>query len=164
MNLPSVILVPTDFGDASERALAYAVELAKRFGAEVVLLHSFEIPLIGFPDGAMVATAELTSRIIESAQESLDKAVASTKSSGVAVRSVLHQGDPWQRVLSTIEEVSANLVVMGTHGRRGLPRALLGSVAEKVVRTAPTPVLIVHADDVDASPARPEAASPGAHA
>lgn len=152
MKLPSVILVPTDFGDAADRAFDYGVELAKRFDAEVVLLHSFEIPLIGFPDGATVATAELTSRIVQSAQGALDEAVATRKDAGAAVRALLRQGDPSQTVLSVAQEIGADLIVMGTHGRRGLPRALIGSVAEKVVRTAPVPVLIVHAHDVE----RPE--------
>ncbi len=161
MKLPSVILVPTDFGEAAGCALDYAIELAKKFGAEVVILHSFEIPLIGFPDGAMVATAELTSRIVESAQEALDKAVLARKGSGVTVRAILKQGDPWQMVLATIQETGAGMVVMGTHGRKGLPRALLGSVAEKVVRTAPVPVLIVHANDAEAAKvaARPAASA-----
>lgn len=156
MKLPSVILVPTDFGDAAEKALDYAVELAAPFRAEVVLLHSFEIPLIGFPDGAMVATAELTSRIVASAQQALDDAVAARKDSGVKVSAMLKQGEPWQMVLSAASEVGANLIVMGTHGRRGLPRALLGSVAERVVRTAPIPVLIVHAHDAEGKSAGQE--------
>lgn len=150
MKLPSVILVPTDFGEAATRAVDYAVELARPLGADIVLLHTFELPLIGFPDGAMVATAELTSRIVAAAQEALDKEVASRKDAGVPIRAVLRQGDAWQMVLASAKEAGANLIVMGTHGRRGLPRALIGSVAEKVVRTAPVPVLIVHAHDDEA--------------
>lgn len=154
MNLPSVILVPTDFGEAASRAVDYALSLAKPLGAELVLLHTFELPLIGFPDGAMVATAELTSRIVAASQEALDKEVAARKDAGVPIKPILRQGDAWQMVLATAQETGANLIVMGTHGRRGLPRALIGSVAEKVVRTAPVPVLIVHAHDVDPRPSQ----------
>jgi nucleotide-binding universal stress UspA family protein len=118
----------------------------------IVLMHSFELPLIGFPDGAMIATAELTSRIVEGAQQALDKEVAARKDAGVTIRPLLRQGDAWQMVLATAEETGANLIIMGTHGRKGLPRALIGSVAEKIVRTALVPVLIVHAHDVE--PAR----------
>lgn len=144
MNLPKTILVPSDFGEASDQALAYAVALAQKLGADVVVLHAFEIPLVGFPDGAMVATAELTSRILEGAQTGLDRSLARHKGDGVPMRGLIRQGDPWRSVLDTAQEVSAGMIVMGTHGRKGLPRALIGSVAEKVVRTSPVPVLTVH--------------------
>jgi nucleotide-binding universal stress UspA family protein len=147
MDLPKTLLVPTDFGEASERALAYAVALAKRLGADVVVLHAFEIPIVGFPDGAMVATAELTSRILEGAQSGLDRALARHKGDEVPMRAFVRQGDPWRSVLEAATEFSAEMIVMGTHGRRGLPRALIGSVAEKIVRTATVPVLTVHAGD-----------------
>jgi nucleotide-binding universal stress UspA family protein len=147
--LPQTILVPTDFGEPSEAALDYAVELAKALGAEIVILHAFEIPAMSFPDGAIVATAEMTSRILEGAQVGLDKQVTRYASSGVSVRGIVKQNDPWHAVLTTAEEIGADLVCMGTHGRRGLPRAILGSVAEKVVRTCTMPVLVVHAHHDD---------------
>lgn len=145
MSLPKRILVPTDFGDASEAAIEYAIDLAKAIGSEVVLLHSFEIPAVGFPDGALVATAEMTNRVLEGAQVGLDRQVSSYESRGVPLRSVIKQGDAWRTVIATADELGADLIVMGTHGRKGLPRALLGSVAEKVVRTANVPVLTIHA-------------------
>jgi nucleotide-binding universal stress UspA family protein len=144
MTLPKTILVPTDFGEASAAALSYASALAKKLGAEVVVLHAFEIPFVGFPDGAMVASAEMTSRILEGAKIGLDKAMAAHASDGVAIRSLVRQGDAWKTILDTAVELSAGMIVMGTHGRKGLPRALIGSVAEKVVRTSPIPVLTVH--------------------
>jgi nucleotide-binding universal stress UspA family protein len=143
--LPKTILVPTDFGESAERALAYAIDLAKPLGAEIIVLHTYEMPVVGFPDGTLVATAELASRVLEGAQAGLDAALATHAASGVKLRGVVKQGETWRTILATVEEVSAGLVVMGTHGRRGLPRALLGSVAEKVVRTATCPVLTVHA-------------------
>jgi nucleotide-binding universal stress UspA family protein len=63
------------------------------------------------------------------------------------MRGITRQGETWRVIAETAEELGAGLVVMGTHGRRGLPRAILGSVAEKVVRTAPCPVLTVHGGD-----------------
>lgn len=152
MTLPKTILVPTDFGDASEAAIEYAIELAKAIGSEVVLLHSFEIPAVGFPDGALVATAEMTNRVLEGAQVGLERQAASYEGRGVSLRTVIKQGDAWRTVIATAEELGADLIVMGTHGRKGLPRALLGSVAEKVVRTAHVPVLTIHAGSVE--PAR----------
>jgi nucleotide-binding universal stress UspA family protein len=150
MMLPSVILVPTDFGRASQAALDYAVELAQRFGSkEVVLLHAYEIPIVSFPDGAIVATAEMTSRIVDAATYELEKtAQRASASSGVSVRPLLREGDPWHAVLKVTDEVGAGLVVLGTHGRHGVARMLIGSVAERVVRTSKVPVLTVHGGDV----------------
>jgi nucleotide-binding universal stress UspA family protein len=149
MSLPKTILVPTDFGEASEQAALYALELAKAIGSEIVLMHAFEIPAVGFPDGALVATADMTNRVLEGAQVGLDRQVSQYEAHGVQMRTVIKQGDAWRSIIETAEELGADLVVMGTHGRRGLPRALLGSVAEKVVRTAHCPVLTVHKGDVD---------------
>lgn len=160
MMLPKTILVPTDFGEASHAALAYAVELAKALGAEVVVLHTYEIPMMGFPDGTLVATAELTTRVLNGAQQGLDQAVKSYAAAGVPLRSLVKQGETWRTIVETIDEVSADLIVMATHGRRGLPRALLGSVAEKVVRTATCPVLTVHAGDVKSVEVTPSSSTP----
>ena len=147
MTLPKTILVPTDFGAGSDHALAYAVDLARALGAEIVVMHAYEIPMIGFPDGALVATPEMATRVSNGAQAGLTKAVEPHASSGVPIRSVLKEGGTWQTINETAQEMGAGMIVMGTHGRHGLPRALLGSVAEKVVRTAHVPVLTVHRDD-----------------
>jgi nucleotide-binding universal stress UspA family protein len=145
MSVPKVILVPTDFGDPSDAALDYAVELARVFGSEIVLLHAYELPIMGFPDGAMVATAELTTRILEGAQLGLDNQIKSREGVGVTIRGLVKQGDAPRMINEAAAEVGAGLIAMGTHGRRGLPRALIGSTAEKVVRSANVPVLTVHA-------------------
>lgn len=144
MALPTTILVPTDFSEGSEAALRYAVDFAKVMGAEIVVLHAFELPVVGFPEGALIATAELNERLLEGARAGLDRELRTHAGSGVPMRSVVKEGEAWRAIVDTADEVSAGLVVMGTHGRRGLPRALLGSVAEKVVRTAHCPVLTVH--------------------
>jgi nucleotide-binding universal stress UspA family protein len=141
---PKTILVPTDFGEPSEAALDTAIDYAKAFGSEIVLMHAFEIPVVGFPDGAMMATAELTTRILEGAQAGLDRQIQERAGCGVPMRGVIKQGDPYRMVNEAAEEVGAGLIALGTHGRKGLSRALLGSVAEKVVRTAHVPVLTVH--------------------
>lgn len=147
MALPKTILVPTDFGASSEHALSYAVDMAKALGAELVLLHAYEIPMVGFPDGNLIATPEITSRIIEGAQVGLRKAVEQHGKAGVSMRTLLKQGATWRTITETATELGAGMIVMGTHGRHGLPRALLGSVAEKVVRMAHCPVLTVHLND-----------------
>ncbi|MDB5216172.1 MAG: Universal stress protein UspA, partial [Myxococcaceae bacterium] len=148
MTLPKTILVPHDFGTGSEHALSYAIELAKPLGAEIVVMHAYEIPMIGFPDGALIATAELASQVLEGANLGLKKAVEAHANAGVPLRGVVKQGPIWQTIIDTAKEIDAGMIAMGTHGRHGLPRALLGSVAEKVVRSAPCPVLTVHSSDV----------------
>jgi nucleotide-binding universal stress UspA family protein len=147
MTLPKTILVPHDFGTGSDHALAYAAELAKALGAELVVMHAYEIPVIGFPDGALVATPELASRVLEGANVGLKKAIDAFATLGVPMRGLVKQGPTWQTIIETATELAAGMIVMGTHGRHGLPRALLGSVAEKVVRSAHCPVLTVHSGD-----------------
>jgi nucleotide-binding universal stress UspA family protein len=144
MNPIETILVPTDFGEPGESALAYAMDLAEGLGAKVILLHAFELPIIGFPDGAMVATADIASRIVNASQKALDDAVSKYRKDKVELTALLKQGDPREVILAVAKDTGANLIVMGTHGRRGIARALIGSVTESLVRTSPVPVLTVH--------------------
>jgi nucleotide-binding universal stress UspA family protein len=148
MPLPKTILVPVDLGASSEHVLSYAIELAKAFNAELVVMHAYEIPMVGFPDGTLVATAEIASRLVESTQIGLKRLLDAHAKDGVPIRSVLKQGVTWRMINDAAIEEKAGLIVMGTHGRHGLPRALLGSVAEKVVRTARCAVLTLHREDV----------------
>jgi nucleotide-binding universal stress UspA family protein len=144
MRTPRTILVPIDFGDASSAALDYAVELVEGTDADVYVLHTFEIPIVGLPDGVVAATAELTSRIVNAAQGALDDTAARYEDRKVRVKTLLKQGDAREVILAQAKELGAELVCIGTHGRRGIARALIGSVAESVVRTSPVPVLTVH--------------------
>ena len=145
MSAPKVILVPTDFSVSAETALDYALQLAAKLGAKVYVMHAYQLPVVGFPDGVLLPTAEIATKLISWAQSQLAACVARRKESSVEIVPVLKQADPRDAVLSAAEDLSADLVVMGTHGRRGLARALIGSVAESVVRTSTVPVLTVHA-------------------
>lgn len=145
MSAPKTLLVPTDFGLPAESALAYAVELAAKLGAEIVLLHVYQLPIVPFPEAAVVATAELARHVVAGAEVGLDRASSSVMAAGVGVRGIVRQGDPARITIEVAAEVNADLIVIGTHGRTGLPRALIGSVAEKVVRMSAVPVLSVHA-------------------
>jgi nucleotide-binding universal stress UspA family protein len=148
------ILVAVDFSDSSEAALAYAVELAKPLGARLVVMHSYELPVYGFPDGALVASVEVATRIMEGAQTGLEGMVERYKGEA-QLDTLVRQGVPWEEVRAVAEEVDAEMIVIGTHGRKGIARALLGSVAEKILRTSTRPVLAIHA---------PRAAKSGEHA
>ena len=140
------ILVAVDFSDSSEAALAYAVELAKPLGAKLVVMHSYELPVYGFPDGALVASVEVATRIMQGAQTGLEAMVERYKDVA-ELSTIVRQGVPWEEVRAVAEEVDADMIVIGTHGRKGIARALLGSVAEKILRTSTRPVLAVHAHD-----------------
>lgn len=145
MTAPKVIVVATDFSPSAEAALDHALALAQTLKARVFLVHTYQLPLIGFPDGVVAASAELASRIINQAQDALSASVAKRAGSGVEIVPILKQADPRDGLLEVASEVSADLIVMGTHGRRGIARALIGSVAESLVRASPVPVLTVHA-------------------
>jgi nucleotide-binding universal stress UspA family protein len=144
---PKSILVPTDFSEPSRAALDYAVDLAEKLGAEVHVVHAFELPLVGFPDGTLTITAEMASRIINAAQKALDDLTARYSARKVKVHCFLEQADPREAVLQAAKKVSADLIVMGTHGRRGIVRALIGSVTESVVRTSSLPVMTIHSTE-----------------
>jgi nucleotide-binding universal stress UspA family protein len=122
------ILVAHDFGEASSGALAYAIELAETLKARITIVHAYDIPVYGFPEG-LALTADTLGRIESATRQALE--------------GVLRQGPAWSEIVAAAAETKADLVVIGTHGRRGLAHALLGSVAEKVVRAAPCPVLTV---------------------
>ncbi len=144
MHLPKKILVPIDFTETSERALDYAIDLAALTGGSVTVLHAYEIPLVGLPEGALIATADMAGRLLEASRAGLEKAVESRRGKKVDLKSVLVQDPPREAILRVADEIDADLIVIGTHGRRGLARALLGSVAENVIRTATRPVLTIH--------------------
>jgi nucleotide-binding universal stress UspA family protein len=142
---PSIqhILVGHDFQENADAALAYAVGFGQRLGARITVLHTYEIPSLGAPEVLVLAT-DWIKQIGVVAGERLDEIVARFDGAGVPIAAELRQGSPWREINAFAKERHADLIVVGTHGRRGLPRALVGSVAEKVVRTAPCPVLVVH--------------------
>lgn len=148
MTLPKTILVPTDFGAGSDHAIAYAADLAKALGAEIVIMHAWELPSMGIADGAMGATTELVEQMQESAKIGVDKAMQQVVSLNVQARGFLKQGPSATAIVECADEVGAGMIVMGTKGRTGVSRALLGSTAEKVVRTAHQPVLTIHDPEV----------------
>jgi nucleotide-binding universal stress UspA family protein len=136
------ILVAHDFEPDSDAALDYALGLARALGARITLLHTYEIPSMGAPEVLVMAT-DWTKQIGVVAREALSKVAARVGGAGVPIASEVREGAAWREVQSFVREHGVDLVVVGSHGRRGLSRALLGSVAEKVVRTAPCPVLVV---------------------
>ncbi len=140
------ILVPIDFGETSNRALEMALELAVKFDAELTLYHASWLPpasYAAYAEGLYWPTDEMA----REAKKELDAAVAKAKARYPKTDAVLGSGEPWQQVLNVAKERDVDLIVMGTHGRRGLSRVFLGSVAEKIVRLSPVPVLTVSGSD-----------------
>jgi nucleotide-binding universal stress UspA family protein len=136
------ILVATDFSGASARALALAIELVAKFEASLALVHVYEIPVYAYPEMGF-APLDLLAPIEETARGELNNALISVKQKVPKATATLRRGVPWREILSAIDETHADLIILGTHGRRGLSHALLGSVAEKVLRLSPVPVLTV---------------------
>lgn len=135
------ILCPVDFSTPSERALDFALDLAESLGAEVELAHIYQLPVYALPDGAMMAGPEFTVRVTNELQKSLNELAA--RRPGKKLRTHLVEGVPYREVVRLAEELEADVIVMGTHGRTGIRHLLLGSVAERVVRSAKVPVITV---------------------
>jgi nucleotide-binding universal stress UspA family protein len=137
------ILVATDFGEASSSALELALELVARFEAELTLIHIWEFPsydyMIGVP-----TPGDFADRISEAARTRMAATMSALAPRCPNAKSIVKMGVVWAEVLRTIDESRPDLLVVGTHGRQGLKRAILGSVAEKLVRSSPVPVLTVH--------------------
>jgi len=148
--LPTHILVPTDFGEGAEEALAYACELASKLGATVHLLNVIGIPAMGVPELGVAITSAMIDSIIQENQALLDRIVAAHQGKATFGQALLRTGDARDIINQTAIELSCELIVMATHGRRGVSRLLLGSVAESVVRTAPCPVLAIRPHTTEA--------------
>jgi nucleotide-binding universal stress UspA family protein len=140
------ILCPTDFSPGAERALRTAARLANETGAELVIAHSWYIPPSAYTLEAPFP-GEVVQEIVDDAQRGLDTAVRQAAAAGVTrVSGKLLTGAPWVEIVNALEQEACDLCVIGTHGRTGLSRILLGSVAEKVIRHAPCSTLAVRPD------------------
>lgn len=142
------IVVPVDFSVPSLQALDYAIELSRRFKPDLVVLHALEplyYPVPGDLYGAGYDTGLVFQELERTAREQLARLTAELQKKRVTVRTLLQVGTASQVIVDTAKKLKADLIVMSTHGRTGLSHALIGSVAEKVVRNASCPVLTVRA-------------------
>jgi nucleotide-binding universal stress UspA family protein len=156
------ILVATDFSPSAERALELAMEIGRASGATITLFHASWLPPAAFGDyGAHAEGINWhADDVARAARKTLEDALARARARYPATESAVAFGEPWRAILEAITERNIDLVVMGTHGRRGLSHLVLGSVAEKIVRLSPVPVLTVTAEaarstrDVPLAPSR----------
>lgn len=137
------ILLAHDFAGPAQAALECALRFADEMRARITVVHAYDLPVYAFE--GVSAAEEVETAVKGSARAALDQVVADARRSDVVVEGLLRQGKAWLEIARAAAEIGADLAVVGTHGRRGLKHAVLGSVAEKVVRTAPCPVLVVHA-------------------
>ncbi len=139
------ICCPVDFSDPSRDAVQAAADLARRFGAELCLLHVFQIPIYSFLDATVEpsvrATQDLLQRIDSLLEHWKDEA---SRIGAPRILTATAQGVPDVEIVRYARDNKCDLIVMGTHGHTGIRHALIGSVAEKVVRTADRPVLVIH--------------------
>jgi nucleotide-binding universal stress UspA family protein len=138
------VLVATDFSECAARALELGVRMADAFGAELTIVHAWDVPAYVYSNPSFVEQ-DVVTPIVDAATDALNEAVAIARSSVPAAAAMLRQGSAWREILAAREEIDADVIVIGTHGRTGLARTFLGSVAEHVVRCSPVPVLTVHA-------------------
>jgi nucleotide-binding universal stress UspA family protein len=134
------ILVPLDFSGKSRQALRIAITLARQYGAKISLVHAVEHPV--YPDAFGNLTIDVNTPG-QAAQARLSEMAARWLPAGLGGRTCVSYGSAYANICATAQELKADLIVMSTHGRSGLPRALLGSTAERVVRHAHCSVLTV---------------------
>jgi universal stress protein A len=155
---PKKILVPTDFSPSSKLALEYAMTLAAAFRSEVHIFNAWEVPPYLRPD-LTVWVGDVSTTLSAHARGEAEKAMLEfladakvdespppgTSQGRARVTSQVMNGEPYATILSIAKEGSFDLIAMGTHGRTGIAHLVLGSVAERVVRHAPCPVLTIRA-------------------
>jgi nucleotide-binding universal stress UspA family protein len=141
------ILVPVDFSAHAQHAVQAGADLAKRYQAALTLVHVYQPIDFGLPEGFVSYTPAQLAELLSALTKQLDAAKVEAEQAGAPqVNIELLQGVIATEIANFAKEKGYDLIVMGTHGRTGFGRLLMGSVAEKVVRTAPCPVLSMRTD------------------
>jgi nucleotide-binding universal stress UspA family protein len=135
-------LVPTDFSPYADQALAEAIDLAHAVDAQITLLHVLQLMPLTVGDVPPEYFSDYLEAIEIEAQRHMQASLNRIYQAGLQADSAITQGIPFQAIVEMAGEKKADLIIMGTQGRTGLPHLLIGSVAEKVVRLAPCPVLV----------------------
>jgi len=149
------LLLPIDFSSHAASALEMAIALARDARATVHLYHAYEIPLGTIPPYGVAIPEPMLAEVRDAASRRLEKAAQQLRQAGVASETHIEHAPPVDGISDAARELRADLIVMGTRGLTGLKHVLLGSVAERTVRTAPCPVLTVRAADEGAAGAGP---------
>jgi nucleotide-binding universal stress UspA family protein len=131
------ILVPMDFSSDAEQALDWAVGLAQQLQARLTLLHIIYIPVT-----TEVNLSAYYAELESDAQQRMETYQKRVEGEGLTVDTVLVRGTPFREIVEIAQTKQVDLIIMGTHGRTGMAHLLMGSVAERVVRLAPCPVMV----------------------
>jgi nucleotide-binding universal stress UspA family protein len=139
------LVVATDFSDDADRALAVAIRFARAFGAEVELVHVYPMAAAGVtsPIPGVVPMPPPGPDILDGIQRALDARAIRVRDAGVECLTANPQGNAADEIVAHANRVAADLIVTGTHGRSGIRKVLLGSVAERVLSKARCPVLVI---------------------
>lgn len=138
------IIVPTDFSSCSEEAWATAQRLAAALGAELVLVHVLvQTPRFSEAPFSQKRMRDVYAAARQWAEKELEEWAAPARAAGLKVRRGIRTGVPHREIVDAATDERADLMVLGTHGRGGINRALIGSVADRLIRLAPCPVLSV---------------------
>jgi len=142
------ILIPVDGSEVSNHAAEEGFKLALKLGSKISLVYVVDYSLLNIPDAETAITniEVLRRNFTEHGEKLLSMLEKSAKDKGLEVKKAIREGDVHDEIITAAEEAKAGLIIMGTHGRRGLNRLLLGSVAESVARRAHCAVLLIRPD------------------
>ncbi len=137
------VVVPVDFSEHAAAALDLAIELTRAAPGRIHLLHAYEVPLGAIPPYGVAVPPTLIEQVRDAAARRLEKSAQRVEAAGVACETHVLHSAPAEAILEVAISTGADLIVMGTRGLTGVKHVLLGSVAERTVRTAPCPVLTI---------------------
>jgi len=143
------ILSPIDYSIFSERALTYAIEFAEKYKAKLYLIRVLDIGIYEIDDTELYSVNIVEKETIDKLRKRLLRCVNEETKGRISVEAIIVQGVPFSEIIKASKEYKIDLIVLGTHGRTGLSHAIMGSVAEKVVRKAPCPVLTIRHPEHD---------------
>ena len=135
------VMVATDFSPLSEKAIDYAVMIAKQFGAKILIMHVLDPITVTTTDALMFS--DNSEALRKMAEEMMKNLADILKEKGVSIETALLKGAAASEIISKAAQAGVDVIIMGTHGRKGIEHLILGSVAEKVVRSATCPVMVV---------------------
>lgn len=138
---PQRVLVPIDFSECSNKALQYAIAVATQFKGTITLLHV--VPNVSAETRLAFDMPELQRALLQEGKEKVANAISQFPHEMVTIEPLVRKGVPYHEIVLAAKELQSDLIVIGTHGRTGLRHVLTGSTAERVVRHAPCPVLVV---------------------
>ena len=139
----NLILCAVDFSDTSDQAFDYSVALARKLGAQIKVAHIYQIPAAALPNGVLDAPVDYEDNLQDQLQDRLEEYIDDKAIEDIDITAYVCQGIPYIEIIEMAMETNADMIVIGTHGRTGLSHMLMGSVAERVVRTAEVPVISI---------------------